>query len=105
MSAPKLPLDLSRRARNDIRSSILQSLLEWGEEQEARYAAALDRALAALADNPYLGRARDDLAPGCRTFPVEQHLIVYEVRPTAIWVARVLHQRMDAGRALRRRSR
>jgi plasmid stabilization system protein ParE len=44
--------------------------------------------------------ARDDLRPGVRTFPVGQHLIVYEVDDLAIRVARLLHQRMDVHRAL-----
>jgi toxin ParE1/3/4 len=103
MSAPKRPLDLSRRARNDIRNILLQSLLQWGEEQESRYAAALGRALDTIGDNPNIGRARDDLRPGLRTFSFEQHIIVYEVRDTVIWVARILHHRMDVRRAFRQR--
>jgi len=103
MSAPKLPLDLSRRARNDIRSILMYTALEWGAEQEARYAAALAQALETISNNPQIGRARDDLHPGARTFPVEQHIIVYELRETVVWVARILHHRMDVRRVFRQR--
>ena len=32
-----------------------------------------------LARNPYLGRRRDDLRPGYRTFPVGDYVVIYRV--------------------------
>ena len=32
-----------------------------------------------LADNPFLGRARDDLRPGLRSFPVGEYVIIYRI--------------------------
>lgn len=32
-----------------------------------------------LADNPFLGRARDDLRPGLRSFPVGEYVIIYRL--------------------------
>jgi len=61
---------------------------------------ALARALDALADNPLLGRARDDLRPGARTLRVREHVIVYDVTPDLVRVARILHGRRDLHRAL-----
>lgn len=101
MSAPKLPVVLAPRARRDFDDILLYTLQHWGEEQEAAYAAALSRALALIGENPAIGRVRDDLRPGARTFPVEHHLIIYDVREGTVRVARILHGRMNARRALR----
>lgn len=77
------------------------SLQQWGPEQEARYAEALYRALALLGENPLIGRARDDLLPDLRTYPVEQHILVYIVRRNRARVVRIVHQRMNLRRAMR----
>lgn len=100
MSSPEYALIFSPQAQSDYEAILADSLRRWGEEQAAAYEEVLLRALSHLQDRPLLGRARDDLRPGVRTFPAGQHLIVYEVGDLAIRVARLLHQRMDAHRAL-----
>lgn len=42
-----------------------------------------------------LGRARDDLSPGCRSFPQGRHAIFYEVTELGIVIIGILHQSMD----------
>lgn len=32
-----------------------------------------------LSENPYIGRSRDDLRSGLRSFPVGQHVILYRI--------------------------
>jgi toxin ParE1/3/4 len=75
-------------------------LRQWNEQQWEAYEAALLRVIGVISENPFLGRARDDLRPGARAFPVEQHIIFYEVFEEAVRIARILHRRMDARRAL-----
>ncbi len=101
MSSPELPVALTRAARRDLRDIEAYTLRRWDTRQWASYEEALARALAALGDNPGLGRARDDLRPGYRAHVVEQHLILYRVTATAVVVARILHGRQDARRAPR----
>jgi toxin ParE1/3/4 len=103
MSAPKLPIELTAPARRDLRAILLYTLRQWGAAQQQRYATALDQALAAIGDNPEIGRARDDLRPGYRACLVDQHLIIYRITHNAVIVLRVLHARADARRALRGR--
>lgn len=100
MSSPEYALVFSPQAQSDYEAILAYSLRRWGEEQATSYEEVLLRALAHLQDRPLLGRARDDLRPGVRTFPVGQHLIVYEADGLVIRVARLLHQRMDVHRAL-----
>ena len=104
MSGRNRRLVISARAERDLQHIVQHSLEAWGEEQCDRYAAALDRALETIAANPAIGRQRDDLRPGMRSMVVEQHAIFYRVTTTAVVVVRVLHGRMDAGRAIVGRS-
>lgn len=73
----------------------------WGGAQHAKYRRAIDQAFAVLRDHPQIGRPRDDLCPGCRGFPVEQHVIYYDQPDDhTIFVRRILHARQDAKAAL-----
>jgi len=99
MSAPNLQLIFAPRARRDYENILLYTLREWGEDQEAVYAAALDRAFVAIGNYPQLGRERNDLRLGYRTYLVEQHVIYYRLTDTTIIILRILHHRADARRA------
>jgi toxin ParE1/3/4 len=103
MSAPKLPVSLTRRAQRDFEELLLYSEQRWGEEQRDTHGLAIDRVPRPLGENPQLGRVRDDLGPGYRSYPAEQHVIIYRVTRRGLSVSRILHHRMDARRALHRR--
>jgi toxin ParE1/3/4 len=49
----------------------------------------------ALAASPQLGRSREELAPGLRSFPVGRYVIFYRLGRGGIEVARVLHGARD----------
>ena len=55
----------------------------------------IEAAFDMLAANPLAGRARDDLAPKIRSFPVGSHIIFYRPLSDGIEVGRVLHGRHD----------
>ncbi|MCI0438507.1 MAG: type II toxin-antitoxin system RelE/ParE family toxin [Chloroflexi bacterium] len=48
-----------------------------------------------LAENPFIGRARPELAPGLRSFPVGSYLILYRPTDYGIEVVRVVHGSRD----------
>ena len=50
---------------------------------------------ATLAANPTLGRSREELAPGLRSFPVARYIIFYRPSRGGIELARVLHGARD----------
>jgi toxin ParE1/3/4 len=52
---------------------------------------ALDETSQALARNPQMGRARDDIAAGLRYFPVGNYLILYRDLGDGIEVVRYVH--------------
>jgi toxin ParE1/3/4 len=100
MSARKLPVGLAPRARNDLRDIESYTLQEWGELQWEANEATLWQALESLGDNPYLGRARDDLRLGARALIVRQYVIVYLINDDMVMVARILHRSRDLRTAL-----
>ncbi len=51
----------------------------------------IDAAVRMLALHPDLGRARDELRTGVRTFPVGQYVIFYKALEDGVHIYRVLH--------------
>jgi toxin ParE1/3/4 len=48
-----------------------------------------------LAQFPHMGRARDDLRPGLRSFPVGQYVIIYTIEDEDVQILHVFHGRQD----------
>jgi toxin ParE1/3/4 len=48
-----------------------------------------------LASMPYLGRAREDLSAGLRSFPVQKYIIFYRPREGGVEIVRVLSGARD----------
>jgi toxin ParE1/3/4 len=98
LSSPKLDLVLARQAERDLRDILQYTLETWGEEQLERYAAELEAGIECLRESPGLGRRREDLFVGCRSYRVKAHYIFYSADARTLCVARVLHVRRDARR-------
>ena len=49
----------------------------------------------ALTQAPGMGRARDELAPSLRSFPVGKYVIFYRLIANGIEIARILHGARD----------
>jgi toxin ParE1/3/4 len=60
-----------------------------------RWLDRLDRQLRLLATQPLMGRARDDLAEGVRSFPMGRYVVYYMPVDEGIDVVRVLHSARD----------
>ena len=43
-----------------------------------------------IAENPGMGRARDELVEGVRSFPIDSHLIFYHDRDGTVFIDRVI---------------
>lgn len=55
----------------------------------------LDRQFRLLAKEPFIGRARDELAAGLRSVPFGRYVIFYRPNDRGIEVVRVLHGARD----------
>ncbi|MGD2014918.1 MAG: type II toxin-antitoxin system RelE/ParE family toxin [Desulfobacterales bacterium] len=48
-----------------------------------------------LAQSPFIGKARDELAPTIRSFPIGNYLLFYQPIEDGIEIIRVLHRARD----------
>ena len=60
-----------------------------------RWVDRLDEQFRVLATQPMMGRARDELAPGVRSFPFGRYVVFYVPLDDGIDVVRVLHGARD----------
>lgn len=86
---------LSPLAEQDLYKIISTTISSWGNEQAKKYAQNIDAALTKLAQYPDFGRERNEVYNGAKSFPVEKHIVFYQVSDNGIDIARILHQRMD----------
>jgi toxin ParE1/3/4 len=60
-----------------------------------RWVDRLDEQLRMLAAQPLMGRAREELAPGVRSFPFGRYVVIYVLLDNGIDVVRVMHGARD----------
>jgi toxin ParE1/3/4 len=90
-----MKLEVTPRALGDVRSIALFSRRTWGAGKAREYVAALWDRIHWLADNPMLGRIRDDVHPNYRSYRQGSHLIFYVVLAEAVRVIGIPHTAMD----------
>ena len=91
---------LAHAAFADLEDIEAHTLETWGAEQCGRYIRGLFERFDEIAAHPGLGRTRDELAPGVKSLPHEQHVIFYEcLADDPCVVLRVLHGRRDVSSA------
>lgn len=68
----------------------------WGKKQANRYLGRIEKCLIDLVAQPGLGKPRDEIRTGYRSFQMDHHLIFYRQNfQKQIEVVRILHERMD----------
>lgn len=82
------------RAQDDI-VEIWDYIADDSEAQADAFVDRLDAKFQLLAQQPELGRVREELAPGLRSFPVGRYVIFYMPVSDGIAVVRVLHSARD----------
>jgi len=88
---------LRERARNDLEEIWRYTYHIWGLKQADTYLNSIIDRCEWLAENPLLGKRRDDLRRGYRCFPEGSHMIYYVVDAQVVNVIGILHQNMDTG--------
>lgn len=86
---------LTPRALKDLDAIADYTLENWGAGQMETYLRALNDRFQWLADNPMLGRDRNDVGRGFRSFRQGAHLIFYIVSTDGIHIIGVPHASMD----------
>jgi toxin ParE1/3/4 len=88
-------LRFSGEALNDLTEISNYTARQWGETRSERYIRALDECFGLLAESPFIGRARPELAPELRSWVCQEHAIFYTLEKDAIVIIRVLSSRRD----------
>lgn len=87
--------ELTPRALRDLDAIADYSISKWGADRTEQYLGALVDRMQWLADNPELGRKRNDIAAGYRCFGEGRHLIFYLAAEGFISIIGVPHASMD----------
>jgi toxin ParE1/3/4 len=95
---------LTPRALRDLDAIADYTLRTWGADQMEAYLRGIESRIAWLADNPDLGRRREDVGKGYRSFLEGSHLIFYLIEEDRVVVIGLPHRAMDIGGFFRRRS-
>ncbi len=70
-------------------------IAEDNESAADRFIDLLTHHFELLGKNPYLGRSRDDVRTGYRSFPVGPYVIFYRVMKPGVRIMHVIHGRRD----------
>ena len=91
-------LELSRRAQADLDDIRDYSVEQFGVARAILYLDAIEQAFRRLVDHPQIGSSRYPFAAEVLSYPVREHRIFYEARPTEVHIVRLLHKAMDVER-------
>ncbi|HTJ16756.1 MAG TPA: type II toxin-antitoxin system RelE/ParE family toxin [Steroidobacteraceae bacterium] len=90
---------LTPLAVEDLREIARYTEKQWGAIQTESYGEELELALQQLSLAPEVGKKRDAIALGVRSFRVAQHVAFYLIRRNEIRILRILHPRRNANEA------
>ena len=82
------------RARDDL-AEIWDYIADDSVEQADVFIDRLDATFHTLAGQPLMRRAREELAPGLRSFPLGRYVIFYQPPPDGVAIVRALHGARD----------
>ena len=85
---------LQPRAKVDL-AEIWEFIADDSEEQADAFIDLIDQKFQLLGQQSGLGRRRDELAEGLRSFPVGRYVIFYLAIPAGVQIVRVLHGARD----------
>jgi toxin ParE1/3/4 len=84
------------QAKDDL-SAVIQFIAADNPDAAERFLTSVTSEYRRLGDAPEIGRSRDDLAPGVRSFPLAKYnyLVFYRTAPDGVVILRFLHSARD----------
>ncbi|MCG8309832.1 MAG: type II toxin-antitoxin system RelE/ParE family toxin, partial [Cytophagales bacterium] len=98
MSGRITTYELSQEADRDLDEIFDYTEAEFGFDRAVAYITQFDVIFEKLLDNPKLGKGRDDIKPGLRSFPKAEHIVFYRILKDRLRIVRVLHGSRDLPR-------
>ena len=82
-------------AESDLESIWLYTVEQWGVDQADTYLKSIIKRFDWIAENPLLGKQRDDVKKGYYCIPEGMHLVFYKIINKQIEIIGIPHQSMD----------
>lgn len=92
----KFSFELSPTAVDDISAIDRYTMQRYGAQQAETYVRGLEKQLHFIADTPHIGKNRDEIKVGLRSFVYKKHIIFYRIKDTCIRITNVLNVNRDA---------
>jgi toxin ParE1/3/4 len=86
---------LSQEADNDIEAIFAYGEIKFGSTQAIAYLVGLNEHFEAIANNPDIGKKRNEIKEGLYSFPYNSHIIFYRKIRARVRIVRVLHGGRD----------
>lgn len=90
---------LSEAADRDLEDIFDYTLNRFGTDQAVRYLIELETIFLKLTTHPGMGKNRNEIRRGLKSFPKFSHVIFYRLRENHIFIVRVLHGSRDVSRS------
>lgn len=87
--------NFTAHAAENLLNIIRYTRQTWGLKQARHYRQELELSLKRLAELPNMGRKREEIVPGVRSFRVAEHIAFFTPRKGGITILRLLHPSMD----------
>ena len=86
---------LTPNAKSDLQEIWIYTLETWGQSQADDYIFEFFNRFEWLANQPLLGKNRQEISLGYYSFLQAEHIIFYEISDNGIAIIGILHQSMD----------
>jgi toxin ParE1/3/4 len=97
-------IQFTNAARQDLKSIFAYSIRTWGRPQAQRYAAQLKQHIEKIAQGAVFTKPVANSREHLHQSAVGRHLIIFEVKNSAILIVRILHEAMDMPRHISQKS-
>jgi len=95
MSNRQTHFELALPADKDLEDIFSYTDEEYGLNQAIKYLTELEDVFEQLVENPELGRERNEIKKGLRSFPKGSHVVFYRILVKHIRIVRILHGSRD----------
>jgi toxin ParE1/3/4 len=86
---------LTHKAEEDLTEVFLSGIRDFGVIQAEAYLEELVQTFDLLADNPEIGRLREEFRPAVRIHPHGAHIVIYRDVDADVLIIRIRHGRED----------
>jgi len=101
MPSTKRFYELSEQADNDLEEIFNYTENEFNFDRAGEYLMEFEELFNYLIITPELGKKRDEIVPGLRSFPKANHVVFYRILKDRTRIVRVLHGSRDLPNLLR----